>query len=187
MVLWLVIRPALDSAVASLAQVFIRAFEYPRVTQLVVDDHWVHVRRSDFRSDSRIPTIPLTENNFNTIVLLALYMALPRPFSRRQLERLFMGWCVLYLTQAMNLLFHVKTLYAVNLGDWSLQAYSDFARNFYGFWQYFTDLPLRFSAPFLIWLGFNWDVVKELVRTDSGGDGARRPPSVRGKKRTLGR
>jgi len=165
MMLWaLMLRPAIDVAVAGLAQTLIRAFEYPRVTRLVVvPEHRAEVRRADFRSDSKIPTIPLTENNFNTIVLLALYLALPKPFSRRQLERLFMGWCVLYLTQSMNLLFHVKTIYAIGLGEWSQQNYSDFARNFFGFWRYFTDLPGRFSFPFLIWLGFNWDLVMRLV------------------------
>ncbi len=59
----------------------------------------------------------------------------------------------------MNLFFHVKCLYAISLGEWSLQNYSDFSRDFYGFWRYFTDLPGRFSFPFLIWLGFNWDLV----------------------------
>ena len=163
MVIWLVLRPAIDVAVAGFAQTLIRAFEYPRVTRLVAEDHRAQVHRADFRSDSRIPTIPLTENNFNLIVLLALYLALSRPFSRRQLERLFMGLCVLYLTQALNLLFHVKTLYAMGLGEWSQQHYSDFSRNFFGFWRYFTDLPGRFSFPFLIWLGFNWEVVMGML------------------------
>ena len=162
-VLWLLLRPAIDIAVAGLAQTLIRAFEHPRVTRLVVDDHHVQVWRSDFRSGSRIPTVSLAENNFNLIVLLALCLALPRPFSRRQLERLFIGCCVLYLTQTLNLVFHVKTLYATGLGEWSQQSYSNLARNVFGFGQYFTDLPGRFSFPFLIWVGFNWDVVMRML------------------------
>ncbi len=161
--LWMAVQTPLDSAISGLTEIFLRSFEYPRVTRLVATNHRVEVRRSDFRTDSRIPTIPLVENNFNTIVLLALFLALPKPFSRRQLERLFMGWCVLYLTQTINLYFHVKCLYALTLGEWSAQEYSDFARNFYGFWRYFTDLPGRFSFPFLIWLGFNWDFVNSLI------------------------
>lgn len=168
--LWLLIRPVLDTAVTGFAQLLIRSFEYPRVTRLVAEDHKAEVRRSDFRTDSGIPAIPLTENHFNTIVLLALFLAMPRPFSRRQLERLFMGWCVLYLTQTMNLFFHVKCLYALSLGEWSALNYSDFARNFYGFWRYFTDLPGRFSFPFLIWLGFNWDLVAQLLGAGAGDD-----------------
>jgi len=172
MVVWLLLRPVLDTAISSFAQLLIRSFEYPRVTRLVVEDHRAEVRRADFRTDSGIPAIPLTEKHFNTIVLLALYLALPKPFSRRQLERLFMGWCILYLTQSMNLIFHVKCLYALSLGEWSLQNYSDFSRDFYGFWRYFTDLPGRFSFPFLIWLGFNWDLVIQLLgpQAAEGGD-----------------
>lgn len=173
MLVWLALRPVLDTAVTSFAQLLIRSFEYPRVTRLVVENHRAEVHRSDFRTDSGIPAIPLTEKHFNTIVMLALFLALPRPFSRRQLERLFMGWCILYLTQTMNVVFHVKCLYALSLGEWSLQNYSDFARDFYGFWRYFTDLPGRFSFPFLIWLGFNWNLVVQLigpraVATESG-------------------
>jgi hypothetical protein len=163
MLLWLALRPILDSAVAGFAQLLIRSFEYPRVTRLVVEDHRAEVRRSDFRTDSGIPAIPMTEKHFNTIVMLALFLALPKPLSRTQLERLFMGWCILYLSQTMNVVFHVKCLYALSLGEWSIQNYSDFARDFYGFWRYFTDLPGRFSFPFLIWLGFNWNLVVQLI------------------------
>lgn len=163
MAVWLLLRPVLDTAISSFAQLLIRSFEYPRVTRLVVEDHSAKVHRADFRTDSGIPAIPLTEKHFNTIVLLALYLALPRPFSRRQFERLIMGWCLLYLSQTMNLFFHVKCLFALSLGEWSLQNYSDFSRDFYGFWRYFTDLPGRFSFPFLIWLGFNWDMVSQLL------------------------
>jgi hypothetical protein len=162
-VIWLLLRPAIDTAVAGLAQTLIRSFEYPRVTRLVVDDHRAQMRRSDLRTDSKVPSVSMTEVTFNTIVLLALYLALPHPFSRKQLERLFMGLCVLCLSQSINLLFHVKTLYSMGLGEWSQHHYSDLARNIFGFGRYFTDLPGRFSFPFLIWLGFNWDVVMKML------------------------
>jgi len=162
-VIWLILRPAVDTMVAGLAQTLIRAFEHPRVTRLVVEDHRTQMRRTDLRSDSKVPSVSMTEVTFNTIVLLALYLALPHPFSRRQLERLFMGWCVLYFSQSINLLFHVKALYAMGLGEWSQHHYSDFARNVFGFGRYFTDLPGRFSFPFLIWLGFNWEVVMKML------------------------
>ncbi len=180
MVVWLLLRPVLDSAVAGFTQLLVRSFEYPRVTRLITEDHRAKVVRSDFRTDSGIPSIPLTEKHFNTIVLLALYLALPRPFGRRQLERLFMGWCVLYLTQTMNVFFHVKCLYAFSLGEWSIQNYSNFARDFYGFLRYFTDLPGRFSFPFLIWLGFNWDLVIRLLGPERA---AERPSKAGGRKR----
>ena len=164
MLLWLLLlRPVLDVTTSKLAEVLIRAFEYPRVTRLVPRDHVVEIRRSDFRSTSRIPTVPLTEIHFNTIVLLALYLALPHPFRRRNLERLFMAWLTLFISQSLNLLFHVKTLYALGLGEWSQVHYSAFSRNLWSFLQYFTDLPGRFSFPFLFWLASDWERVSTLL------------------------
>jgi len=166
MLVWGVLRPALDGAISASAQLLIRAFEYPRVTHLVTEDHRAQVRRTDLTT-SRVPTVALTEIHFNTIVLLALFLSLPEPLSRRQLERLFMGWCVLLLSQTLNLVFHVKCIYAFDLGQWSLAAYSDLARNAYGFLRYFTDLPGRFSFPFLIWLGFSWDQLSGMINTSA--------------------
>ncbi|MCU0302996.1 MAG: hypothetical protein MUC56_02910 [Thermoanaerobaculales bacterium] len=187
MVIWLALRPVLDTSVAAAAQLLTRSFEYPRVTRLVVDDHQAKVHRTDFRTDSGIPAIPMTEKHFNTIVLLALYLALPKPLSRRQLERLFMGWCILFLTQSLNVYFHVKCLYALSLGEWSVEHYSDLARDFYGFWRYFTDLPGRFSFPFLIWLGFNWNLVSRLIGPGSvDGDGPSPPTDGQRRKRKRG-
>ena len=182
MAVWLLARPALDAAVTGIAEVLVRAYEYPRVTRLVVDDHRVQVRRSDFRTGSKIPTLPLTEVHFNTIVLLALSLALARPFARRQLERLVMGWSVLLLSQALNLVFHVKTLYALGLGEWSHAHYSDLARNLYGFGQYFTDLPGRFSFPFLIWLAFNWELILTMIGNEPSTRAPRRTPKERRRK-----
>lgn len=164
---WLPLRPALDRAVPAFSELLIRSFEYPRVTQLVPrSDHFVEIRRSDFTRASKIPAIAITPIHFNFIVLLALYLALPLAHSRRQLERLLMGGCILYLSQVLCLLFHVKVIYATQLGQWSMHTYSDAARNFWGYLQYFSDLPGQLGFPFLIWLGFNWDQVLRLIRDE---------------------
>ena len=164
MMLWLAMRPVLDPAVSGLAQVLIRAFEYPRVTRIEIEDHRAKIVRSDFRRDSKIPTVSLTEVHFNTIVLLSLYFALPGAFRRARLERLFMAWFVLYVTQSLNLVFHVKTTYALYLGDWSSLHYADWQRNMWGFLQYFSDLPGRFGFPFLLWITFDWPTFSRLVQ-----------------------
>lgn len=178
MVLWLAMRPVLDWGVSAFGQVLVRSFEYPRVTRIVPEEHRAEVRRADFRADSKIPTLSLTEIHFNTIVLLALYLALPKPGSKHQLERLFMSWCILFLTQTINLVLHVKFIYAFSLGEWSLAQYSDLARNFYGFLRYFTDLPGRFGFPFMIWLGFNW----ELLTASLGIEDQQDSPKKKGRK-----
>ena len=178
LLLWLIVlRPVSDHAIAFVAQSLIRAFEVPKVTRLVVEDHRAEIRRADFRSDSKIPTVSLTEIHFNTIVLLTLFFALPRPLSRRQLERLVMAFSALLLTQSLNLVFHVKTLYALGLGEWSRAHYGVIAQNVYGFLRYFFDLPARFSFPFLLWLAFNWELVLTLVlRREPAGES---PPKAR--------
>ncbi len=177
MLVWLALRPILDTAVTGLAEILIRSFEYPRVTRLDAVDHRARVFRSDFRSDSSIPTIPLTETHFNTIVLLALFLALPKRFSRKNFERLVMAWFLLYLTQTLNLFLHVKCIYALSLGEWSQQTYSAFSQNFYGFWRYFTDLPGRFSFPFVFWLGFFWEGILGMLNTGTPAPQAVKKPS----------
>ncbi|MFO7652537.1 MAG: hypothetical protein R6X25_01830 [Candidatus Krumholzibacteriia bacterium] len=163
LLVWLALRTPLDHAVAWGAETLSRAFEYPRVTRLVVEDHAAQVRRADFRAGSHIPVITLTQIHFNLIVLLALSFALPGLRSRHALERLLMAATVLWASQVLNLLLHVKTMYALGLGEWSRLHYSELAQNVYGFLRHFTDLPGRFSFPFLAWLGFNWKRVRPLL------------------------
>lgn len=176
MLVWVVLRPGLDRTVSGLAEALIRAYEVPRVTRLTPDRHWVGVRRADSPPTSSPPALALTGVHFNTVVLLALALALPRPWSRRQLERVTMAWAVLLLTQVLNLVFEVKSLYATRAGAWSLANSTRWARDIFGFLQLFTDLPLRFSAPFVIWYGFNADLVAGLL---AGGVG-REPRALRG-------
>lgn len=167
LVAWILLRPALDITTCGLAQILIRAYEHPRVTRLVESEHRAEVRRADYRADTAIPTIALTEIHFNTVVLLALFLSLRHPLSKVQLERLSIGWAILFLNHVFNLIIHVKFIYASGLGAWSQQNYSELSRNVYGFLQIFTDLPLRFALPFAIWVGFNWTQIMEMF--EGGG------------------
>ena len=162
MLVWAVIRPALDAGVAGFAQFLIRSFEIPHVTQLIAEDHHATLRRADLTSDSTLPAIPLTEIHFNTIILLALFLAMERPWSRKQLERLFMAWTTLFALQTLNLVFHVELFYATSLGPWSTEHYGPFLRNTYAFLQYFFDLPVRLGAPFVLWVAFNWEILSAI-------------------------
>ncbi len=160
---WILLRSVLDSAVCGFSQILVRTFETPRVTRLAVVDHRAEIRRADFRADSAIPTVALTEIHFNTTVLLALFLSLRRPLSRRRLGRLTGGWSILFLSQVFNLAIHVKYLYASAMGEYSLQHFSDLSRNVYGLLQLTGDLPVRFSLPFVIWIGLNWQDVMEML------------------------
>jgi hypothetical protein len=172
-VIWAGIRPALDAGVTGFARFLIRSFEIPHVTQLVAEGHRAVLSRADLKSSSGIPAIPLTEIHFNTIILLALFLALERPWSRRQLERLFMAWTTLFALQTLNLVFHVEFFYATSLGPWSTQHYGPFLRNAYAFLQYFFDLPIRLGAPFILWVAFNWEILSAIPAPPGAG----RPPA----------
>ena len=159
---WIGLRPALDAGICGFAQFLVRSFEVPRVTRIIAEGHHARLERADLRSGSHLPLLPLTEIHFNTIILLALFLALPRPFSRRQLERLLMAWTTLFALQALNLVSHVEFLYATSLGPWSTQHYGSLARNVYAFLQYFFDLPVRLGAPFVLWVAFNWELLSAI-------------------------
>ena len=75
---------------------------------------------------------------------------------------------ILFISQAFNLAIHVKFLYTSAMGEHSLQHFSDLSRNFYGLLQLTGDLPVRFSLPFVIWIGLNWQEVMEMLG-DPGG------------------
>jgi hypothetical protein len=74
----------------------------------------------------------------------------------------------------------------MGLGEWSQHHYSDLARNVYGFGRYFTDLPGRFSFPFLIWLGFNWEAVMRMLGIQEVEAAKGRPDSKRKKQQVKG-
>jgi hypothetical protein len=60
-VVWLLLRPMINTAVAGLAQTLIRSFEYPRVTRLVIEDDQAQMQRTDLRTDSKVPSVSMTE------------------------------------------------------------------------------------------------------------------------------
>lgn len=171
LVLWAILRPALDSTICSVAETILRAFEHPRTTRLVVVEHRAEVRRADLRTDSAVPTVALTGMHANTVVLLALFLALPRPWSSEQLRRLLIAWGLLVLVQSSNLVLHVKVLYAAGFGEWSVQHYSELTRALYGYLRHVADLPVRFALPFALWSWLNWDQVSDITAGSSGSRG----------------
>ena len=64
-----------------------------------------------------------------------------------------------------------------------LQTYSPFSQNFYGFWRYFTDLPGRFSFPFVFWLGFFWKETLGMLGTNPTAPAADKRGAKSTKKR----
>jgi len=164
--IWFAIRPLYNPVICTLGQVVARAFEYPRVAKIVLDGKDAVIGRTDLRADSAWLKVSLTQIHFNIIPFMALFLAMPRPFSRGGLKALLTALGVLLLSHVVALLLNVKVYYSFNLGAWSRINYSDFARNIYGGLRYFFDIAVTFALPLLLWVGLFPERVFRLLGFD---------------------
>jgi hypothetical protein len=152
--LWLAMRPAWDETLAWVTQGLARLAEAPWATQIVVDGEHAIVGRRDMRVDSGRLSLSLTQIHFNLVPFLALVLATSGWWRRDGWQRLLASLTLAFMSHVLTLLWHVKFFFASSLGPWSHEVYSDFAREFYGTLQYFFDIPVTFTLPLLLWVGF---------------------------------
>jgi hypothetical protein len=153
---WALAAPFYNRFLLGSAENLVHLTESPDVTDLLrKDDHFAYVSRRDFPpSKSLVHSFRVTDVHFHLVMLLALFLAVPRISWRKRLENL--GWAVLITIffDIFVIFFYVKSAYATRLGAWSLAHYGAFARNFWGLGRHLFDLPFKFSLPFLLWAGF---------------------------------
>lgn len=172
--IWTFLSPVYDRFVASAAERCIRAFENPEVTRLrPAADNYVTVDRSDFDPRSKRPAISVRDLTFNFILMLALFAAVPRPFSDRNIGAFFVSCVVLGITHIAAAITEVMSIYVAKLGPWSLANYSDLERNVWGVANHSYRLVLMYAFAFGIW----W-----LTRSTMSGDAAPTDGKKSGKK-----
>jgi hypothetical protein len=174
--LWALATPFYNRFLLASGENLVHLTESPNVTDLLRrDDNFAYVSRLDFPlSRSLVHSFRVTDMHFHLVMLMALFLAVPRLSWHRRLENL--GWALLVSVffEIALILFLVKFVYATRLGAWSLAHYGAFARNFWGLGKHLLDLPFKFSLPFLLWAGFNLQELMTLtLRT--GGRGTRTP------------
>jgi hypothetical protein len=152
--LWLAVRPIYDPALAWVTQGLSRLTEQPAATQIVVLDGTATIGRRDLRADSARFTLAMAQVDFNLVPFLALMLALPGWVRRDGLMRLATALLMLFMAHALTLLWQVQFLFATSLGPWSQATYSSLERNVIGSLKYFFDIPLTFTLPLLLWVGF---------------------------------
>ncbi len=154
--LWALITPFYNQFLLASGENLVHFTESPDVTDLLRRDvHFAYVSRLDFPpSRSLVHSFRVTDVHFHLVMLVALFLAVPRLPWQRRLENL--GWALLVAVffDIVLIFFLVKFVYATRLGVWSLAHYGAFARNFWGLGKHLLDLPLKFSLPFLLWAGF---------------------------------
>jgi hypothetical protein len=142
--------------------------------------HDAYVARLDFPPARRlVRAIRVTDVHFHLVLTAALFLAVPRVPWRERLANL--GWAALATAgfDVVLLAVQVKSIYATQLGAWSLAHHGAWARNVYGLAGHLLGLPLKLGFPFALWAGF----YLRRVMGEAGGvadRGSRREPAPRG-------
>jgi hypothetical protein len=149
--LWFGFREVYERPLAAVAQAVLRAFEQPPATSLSARPGEILLDRSDFPPDSPRPGLPADDIDFNLVLLTALFALQPQFFEGRVLLRSIAALLLLFLVHVAALVFQVQSVYAMNLGQWSIAHYGRFARNVWAGGFHFYLVAGRFAAPFAIW------------------------------------
>jgi hypothetical protein len=157
---WLLATPFYNRFLASAGANLVHWTESPNVTTLtpaLEDRHTAWIDRADFPpARRRVASLRLTDLHFPLILLGALFLAVPGVPWRERLANL--GWALLATVffHLALVLFHVKFVYATQLGAWSFEHYGAFARNFWGLGKHLLDLPVKLALPLALWVGFHY-------------------------------
>lgn len=168
---WWVLTPAYNVFLVHGGETLMRLTERPAMTQIYLETtHRAALTRGDLlHRTGFIYGFRMTDIHFHVILILALFLAVPDLPWRERLPHL--GWALLLAVcfHLLLIVFIAKSVYATQLGAWSLERYGAFARNFYGLGRHLLDLPVKLGLPFALWAYFYLD---RLPRAD-----ARRPPT----------
>lgn len=157
---WLAITPFYNRFLTYAGANLVRWTESPNVTTLtpaLEDRHFAWIDRGDFPpARRRVGSLRLTDLHFPLVLLGTLFLAVPDVPWRGRAANL--GWALLVLVffHLALVLFQVKFVYATQLGDWSVEHYGAFGRNFWGLGKHLLDLPIKLALPLALWAGFYW-------------------------------
>jgi len=151
---WALFAPGYNRFLLASGQNLLHLTEYPSATLLVPQGpHDARITRLDLGKTLE-KGFRVTDLHFHLVLLLALFLAVPDVPWRERLSHL--GWALLVtIFFDIFLVFStVKSIYATQLGAWSLANYGPFARNAYGLLHHLLDLPGKLSLPLVLWAAF---------------------------------
>lgn len=156
---WLLLTPSYNRFLEIGGENLVRLFESPDVTRLdPKDEHYALISRLDFpAARETVAQVRLTDFHFPVVLLCALFLAVPGVGWKERLSNLGFSLVLMAVFHLALVLFRVKFTYATQLGDWSLESYGAFARNFWGLGKHVLELPVKLALPFLMWAGFYVD------------------------------
>ncbi len=156
---WILLTPSYNLFLRIGGENLARLVESPDVTRLDPrDEHYALISRLDFpAARETVAQIRLTDLHFPVVLLAALFLAVPGVSWKERLSNLGVALLFLAVFHLVLLLFRIQFTYATQLGEWSLERYGAFARNFWGLGKHVLDLPVKLALPFLLWAGFYID------------------------------
>ena len=139
------------SAVTTVTETSIRLFERPRVTFLTFEAGHVTIHRTDFSSEDDAPTADPSAITGNVVILLALLWGATGFGRKIGFWGGVLGLAFLFATHVLHLVLTIESLYATQLGEWSLANYPRWQREILGTTRYLFDILLVYALPFVIW------------------------------------
>ncbi len=169
--LWWGATPAYDRLLAAAAEPILRLVERPPVTRLYADGRQLVVERSDLPSSSARPAFPADDLTFNVVLLVTLASTSRRLFTDRALARLASALAILSAIHVAAVVVRVKSVYALDLGEWSAAVYGPLSRDLWATAFHFYRFVGAFAAPFLLW----WLLLRDEDAPGAGLPGGSRP------------
>ncbi|HUF17771.1 MAG TPA: hypothetical protein VMS12_06990 [Thermoanaerobaculia bacterium] len=148
---WWGMSPSYATLLAKSAEPVLRISEKPPVTRLRADGRNIIVNRTDFPRTSARPGVPAHDLTFNLILLTTLFAANRGTFSNRNVGGFALALILLYITHVFGVLAAIKSIYVLQLGEWSRVHYSDALRNFWSGAAHFYRLVGLYAFAFAIW------------------------------------
>ncbi len=149
--IWWGMSPSYATLLSKSVEPILRLSEKPPVTRLRAEERNVIVNRSDFPPTSARPGVPAHDLTFNLILLTTLFAANRGTFSNRNVAGFSFALLLLYLTHLLGLTATIKSIYALQLGEWSRVHYGEVSRNFWAGASHFYRLIGLYAFAFAIW------------------------------------
>jgi len=159
LILWTIIQEPYAAVLSAISEPVIHLTERPAVTELRTTGGETIVNRRDFPSRFQRPAMSMPQVTFNIILLAALFATALKPFSDRNMLRFLYALLILIPIHVLAVMAHVKSLYAVGFGAWSLEHYGVFARNFWSALDHFYKIFGSHAAAVGLWFALSTDRV----------------------------
>lgn len=161
--IWLTVTPFYNRFLATSATSLLNIIESPNQTRLVPHDqhHAVVVRADVSTPKGFLSSVRTTDLHFNWILMGVLLLATPSLTLGTRVRDLGIGTLALALFHVVLAFLWVQFVLATQLGSWSVEHYSEFARNGWGLAKHLADMPFKFGLPLAIWAALH---LRELPR-----------------------